>query len=316
MSLIEYPVRYVTVEPDRAGQRIDNFLLGQFKGVPRSFIYRILRKGEVRVNKKRIRAEYKLQDGDEVRLPPVKVEQEAVIAPSKHLDIVKRLTDAVIYETSQMLVINKPCGIAVHGGSGLDYGVIEALRSGRDDLKYLELVHRLDRDTSGCLMVAKKRSALRCLHEQLRLKTTQKRYWALVHGIWPEKLTNIREPLLKNILKSGERMVKVSDEGKPSHTSFRVIRTFPENNCTLIEASPHTGRTHQIRVHCAFAGHPIVMDPKYGNDQADAKLAFCGLNRMFLHASSITFEEPEQGRKVTVEAMADEVLSGALERLK
>ncbi len=313
MPLIEYSVRHVVIESDRDGQRVDNFLLGQFKGVPKSFVYRILRRGEVRANGKRIKPEYRLRAGDELRLPPVKVEEAPVIAPSENLDIVKNLTSSVIYETPEMIVINKPAGVAVHGGSGVDYGVIEALRSGRSDLHYLELVHRLDRDTSGCLMIAKKRSALRCLHEQLRLKTMHKHYWALVHGIWPQRISVVNEPLLKNVLKSGERMVTVDRNGKPSCTDFEVLRVF--ENSTLVKASPRTGRTHQIRVHCAFKHHPIAMDDKYGDRQLDAGFEQNGLKRMFLHARTLVFTDPGTGKLTTVEAPLDEQLQAFLDRL-
>lgn len=313
MPLVEYPVRHVVIDSERDGQRVDNFLLGQFKGVPKSFVYRILRRGEVRANGKRIKPEYRLATGDELRLPPVRIEEAPVIAPSENLDIVRRLAEYVIYETPEMLVINKPAGVAVHGGSGVDYGVIEALRSGRGDLKYLELVHRLDRDTSGCLMIAKKRSALRCLHEQLRLKTMHKHYWALVHGRWPSKVTVVNEPLLKNVLKSGERFVRVDRNGKPSCTDFEVIKDF--ENASLVMASPRTGRTHQIRVHCAFKHHPIVMDEKYGDREMDSFFARLGLRRMFLHARTIVFSDPGTGKQTTVDAPLDEHLQSFLDRL-
>lgn len=314
MALIEYPVRHVVIDAERQGQRADNFLLGQFRGVPRSFVYRILRRGEVRVGGRRIRPDYRLQAGDELRLPPVKIDQAPAFEPSKNLDLVSRLCQAVIYETAEMLVVNKPAGIAVHGGSGVDYGVIEALRSGRDDLRYLELVHRLDRDTSGCLMIAKKRSALRCLHEQLRLKTVRKHYQALVHGVWPRSLASVDQPLLKNVLKSGERMVRVDAAGKPSSTGFQVLESF--DGFTLVRASPRTGRTHQIRVHAAFSGHPIVLDGKYGRRDLDEKFADLLPDRMFLHAFSIEFSDPAGGKTVTVEAPLDERLQASLDRLR
>ncbi len=314
MSLIEYPVRIVSVDEERSGQRIDNFLISQFRGVPRSCVYRILRKGEVRVNKKRVHPDYKLQTGDLVRIPPVKVEDKPVIAPSANLTLVTDLCSRIVYETPEMLIINKPAGIAVHGGSGIDYGVIEALRSGRPELRFLELVHRLDRDTSGCLMIAKKRSALRNLHEQLRLKTVQKNYWALVRGKWSAKVKAIDQPLLKNILKSGERMVSVSREGKPSRTLYSILREY--DCCTLVEASPQTGRTHQIRVHSTFASHPIALDEKYGDREFDAVMRSRGLNRMFLHARRITFVDPSSGKVVSVEAELDDNLASVLDALE
>lgn len=314
MALIEYPVRFISIDDDRVGQRIDNFLISQFRGVPKSFVYRILRKGEVRVNKKRIHPDYKLCSGDEVRLPPVKVEDKPVIAPSENLSVVKALCSMVIYETPEMMIVNKPAGIAVHGGSGVDYGVIEALRAGHPELHYLELVHRLDRDTSGCLMLAKKRSALRNLHEQLRLKTVHKQYWALVRGKWSNRVKFIDQPLIKNVLKSGERMVFVSKDGKPSRTLFSILKEY--DGCTLIEAAPQTGRTHQIRVHSAFATHPIALDEKYGDKEFDRIVSEKGLNRMFLHARRITFNDPATGKEVSVEAELDENLANTLANLE
>lgn len=315
MSLISYPVRFVDIDDDRAGQRIDNFLISQFKGVPKSFVYRILRKGEVRVNKKRIDQTYRLQVGDQVRLPPVKVEDAPVVVPSGNLSIVKQLGNSVIYETDEMLIINKPAGIAVHGGSGVDYGVIEALRSFRTDLKYLELVHRLDKETSGCLMIAKKRSALRNLHEQLRVKTVSKNYWALVRGMWSGRIKFVDQPLIKNVLQSGERMVFVSKEGKPSRTLYEILEEF--DGATLVQASPQTGRTHQIRVHCAYATHPIACDEKYGDSEFDRRITvLTDLKRMFLHAYSITFADPKTGKETTVVAELDNELKETLVKLR
>lgn len=314
MALINYPVRLITIDEDRADQRIDNFLISQFKGVPKSFVYRILRKGEVRVNKKRIDQTYRLAAGDVVRLPPVKIEDNPVVVPSGGLTIVKQLGAAIIHETDEMLVINKPAGIAVHGGSGVEYGVIEALRSCRTDLHYLELVHRLDRETSGCLMIAKKRSALRNLHEQLRNKTVHKHYYALVRGKWSNRVKFVDQPLLKNVLQSGERMVFVSRDGKPSKTLYEIVEEF--SGATLVQASPLTGRTHQIRVHCAYATHPIAGDQKYGDRQFDSQIsAATGLRRMFLHARSITFNDPATGKATTVTAELDEELQSVLDRL-
>ncbi len=314
MPLVEYPVRKEVIGADRAGQRVDNYLLGQLRGVPRSLVYRILRKGEVRINGGRVGPERRLAEGDEIRIPPVRVETAPVVTPSRELDVVRRLCGAVIYESPEMLVVNKPAGIAVHGGSGVDYGVIEALRSGRQDLRYLELAHRLDRETSGCLMIAKKRSALRSLHEQLRLKTVHKHYWALVHGRWPRSLTAVKEPLLRNELRSGERVVVTSPQGKPSWTDFRILREF--GDCTLVEASPRTGRTHQIRVHCAFASHPIVADAKYGRREQDQLLGGCCPDRMFLHARSITFQDPAGSGEITAEAPLDGELEAVISRLE
>jgi 23S rRNA pseudouridine955/2504/2580 synthase len=257
-------VQFITIDPELEGQRIDNFLRTFLKGVPKSLIYRILRKGEIRVNKKRVKPEYKLQGNDELRIPPIRVSEPSEV-PSTKLDKVASLENHILFEDDWLIVLNKPAGTAVHGGSGLSFGVIEALRALRPEQKFLELVHRLDRDTSGCLLIAKKRSALKSLHEQLRDKQVDKRYQALVHGVWPENRFKVKAPLVKNVLKSGERMVSVNEvEGKPSETRFRILESF--DDATLVEASPITGRTHQIRVHCLHAGHPIACDDKYGNE--------------------------------------------------
>lgn len=288
-------VQFIDISDDEAGQRIDNFLLAKLKGVPKSMIYRIIRKGEVRVNKGRIKPEYKLIAGDQVRVPPVRVAEREEAPVSAKLDKVSALADCILYEDDAILVINKPSGTAVHGGSGLSFGVIEGLRALRPEARFLELVHRLDRDTSGILLVAKKRSALRALHEQLRLKQMQKDYLALVRGHWQSHTKVIQAPLLKNILQSGERVVRVSPEGKPSETRFKVEERF--DNATLVKASPVTGRTHQIRVHTLHAGHPIAFDNRYGDKQFDSQLADTGLKRLFLHASALKFTHPKTGRK-------------------
>src|SRR5690554_5251510 len=305
-------VRFQTVESGYQEQRIDNYLLAQLKGVPKSLVYRILRKGEVRVNKKRVKPEYKLQVGDVIRIPPVRV-AEANPLPSAKLDQVQALQQHILYEDDVLLVMNKPAGLAVHGGSGLQFGLIESLRALRPDAKQLELVHRLDRETSGCILIAKRRSALRNLHEQLRHKTMDKQYLALVRGHWQKHVKLIAAPLLKNTLKSGERVVRVDAEGKTSETRFRIIEQY--TNSTLVEASPITGRTHQIRVHALHAGHPIAGDPKYGDSEFDQQLQGIGLNRLFLHAHRLTFTHPQSGNAVTVDAPLDEVLQKTIEKL-
>ncbi|PTU75724.1 23S rRNA pseudouridine(955/2504/2580) synthase RluC [Pseudomonas mangrovi] len=305
-------VQFLEVEPELAGQRIDNFLRTRLKGVPKTLIYRILRKGEVRVNKGRIKPDYKLQAGDVVRVPPLRMSEPDEPAPLAQ-GLLERLEAAIVYEDKGLIVLNKPAGIAVHGGSGLSYGVIEAFRQLRPDAKELELVHRLDRDTSGLLMIAKKRSMLRHLHEALRGDGVDKRYLALVRGSWPTSKKRVSAPLLKNTLRSGERMVEVNDEGKEALTLFRVVRRFGEF-ATLVEASPITGRTHQIRVHARHAGHSIAGDPKYGDEAFDREVRDLGGKRLFLHAHSLRLTLPD-GTELTVEAPVDELWSATLERL-
>lgn len=307
-------VQFIDISDDEAGQRIDNFLLAKLKGVPKSMIYRIIRKGEVRVNKGRIKPEYKLVEGDQVRVPPVRVAEREVPAVSAKLDKVAALANCILFEDDSILVLNKPSGTAVHGGSGLSFGVIEGLRALRPEARFLELVHRLDRDTSGILLVAKKRSALRALHEQLRLKTMQKDYLALVRGHWQSHVKVVQAPLLKNILQSGERVVKVNSEGKPSETRFKIEERF--DNATLVKASPVTGRTHQIRVHTLYAGHPIAFDNRYGDELFDSQLADTGLNRLFLHASALKFTHPKTGEEMRLQAPMGPELNHCLKVLR
>ncbi|WP_306586897.1 23S rRNA pseudouridine(955/2504/2580) synthase RluC [Hafnia paralvei] len=314
MNMNNTSVKLVTIAADEAGQRIDNFLRNQLKGVPKSMIYRIVRKGEVRVNKKRIKPEYKLQSGDEVRIPPVRIAERDEAPVSAKLDKVAALNDSIIFEDDYLLVLNKPSGTAVHGGSGLSFGVIEGLRALRPEARFLELVHRLDRETSGVLLVAKKRSALRALHEQLRMKGMQKDYLALVRGQWQSHCKVVQAPLLKNILQSGERIVRVNAEGKPSETRFKVEERF--ENATLVKASPVTGRTHQIRVHTLHAGHPIAFDDRYGDREFDSELKGTGLDRLFLHAAALRFEHPNTGETMRVEAPLDKKLRHCLDVLR
>lgn len=307
-------VQFLTISAEEAGQRIDNFLRTRLKGVPKSMIYRILRKGEVRVNKKRVKPEYKLLDGDEIRVPPVRQSERAESTVSASLDKVSALADCIIYEDDYLLVLNKPSGTAVHGGSGLSFGVIEALRALRPESRFLELVHRLDRDTSGVLLVAKKRSALRALHEQLRMKNMQKDYLALVRGQWQSHCKVVQAPLFKNVLQSGERIVRVNSEGKASETHFKVEERF--EHATLVKASPVTGRTHQIRVHAQYAGHPIACDDRYGDRDFDRQLAETGLKRLFLHAQALRFEHPNTGETLRLEAPMDKELQHCLRVLR
>lgn len=314
MKMNKPRVQSITISDDEAGQRIDNFLLARLKGVPKSMIYRIVRKGEVRVNKGRIKAEYKLAAGDVVRVPPVRVAEREETAVSAKLGKVAALADCILYEDDYLLILNKPSGTAVHGGSGLSFGVIEALRALRPEAHFLELVHRLDRDTSGVLLVAKKRSALRSLHEQLRMKRIQKDYLALVRGQWQSHCKTVQAPLLKNILQSGERIVRVRGEGKPSETRFKVEERY--EFATLIKASPITGRTHQIRVHTLHAGHPIAFDDRYGDREFDQQLVGTGLKRLFLHAASLRFEHPGSGKFLHVEAPINQELRHCLRVLR
>lgn len=305
-------VRLVEVAPEFAGQRIDNFLITYLKGVPKTFIYRILRKGEVRVNKGRIKPEYKLQAGDVVRVPPVRVPERDEPVPVAQ-GLLQRLEAAIVHEDKGLIVLNKPAGIAVHGGSGLSFGVIEAFRQLRPDAKELELVHRLDRDTSGLLMIAKKRSMLRHLHEQLRGDGVDKRYMALVRGNWPTAQKQVRAPLLKSNLRSGERMVEVNEEGKEALTLFKVLRRFGDF-ATMVEARPITGRTHQIRVHALHAGHCIAGDPKYGDEDFSREVRDLGGKRLFLHAYALTVPLPDGG-ELKLEAPVDEMWAKTVERL-
>lgn len=306
-------VRFITIDENSDGQRVDNFLVKTLKGVPKSMIYRLLRKGEIRANKKRIKPEYKLKADDVLRIAPIRVSDEA--APvSTQLNVVSSLEKQILFEDDCLIVINKPTGMAVHGGSGLSFGLIEALRALRPQAKMLELVHRLDRDTSGCLMVAKKRSTLRALHEQLRNKTVQKFYQALVKGHWPNKLTRVTEGLRKNELKSGERVV-IPDNigGKESETRFKVMQHY--EGCTLVRAFPVTGRTHQIRVHCQVKGHPIACDDKYGAEDFTQTMNGHGLKRLFLHAASIEFTHPKTDERVRFDAPLDKALATSLKKL-
>lgn len=306
-------VRFITIDSEDAGQRIDNFLLKTLKGVPKSMIYRLLRKGEIRVNKKRTKPEYKLVDEDIIRVAPIRV-SENTNTVSTQLNVVANLEKQILFEDERLIVINKPSGMAVHGGSGLSFGLIEALRALRPEARMLELVHRLDRDTSGCLVVAKKRSALRNLHEQLRNKTVQKFYHALVKGRWSNKLTRVTEGLKKNDLKSGERVVVVDNiNGKESETRYKVIQHY--KNATLVRAFPVTGRTHQIRVHCQTKGHAIACDAKYGHEDFDQEMKTLGLKRLFLHAASIEFTHPLSHERIKVEAPLEPSLEKLLSKL-
>lgn len=304
-------VQYLVVDPAYAGQRIDNFLMARLKGVPKSRIYRMLR-GEVRVNKKRIEPSYRIQEKDSIRVPPIHVgEKAALVPPSEQTQAF--LGSRILYEDELLLIINKPSGMSVHGGSTVRVGVIEALRAKYPKLPQLELAHRLDSDTSGCLVLAKKRSILRELHALLREGAMRKIYWALTEGLWGPAESRVDAPLQKYHLKGGERIVKVHPEGKSSLTVFKPMEFY--NKATLMEVHLYTGRTHQIRVHAQHAGHPIAGDEKYGDSDFNQWLHKQGLKRLFLHAKSIEFTLPTSGKHIRVEAPLDEDLEAILKKL-
>lgn len=309
----QHKVRLLRIGEEADAQRIDNFLMKHLKGVPKSHIYRLLRSGQVRVNGKRIKQNFRLSVGDEVRIPPVRTSQTAT--PGKLSDQQRqRLNDAILYEDKRLLVINKPSGIAVHGGSGISLGVIEQLRLLRADEKGLELVHRLDRATSGLLMIAKRRSALRTLHTLQRENRIRKSYLALVAGDWPENRMRVDAPLKKNLLRGGERIVTVDEEGKPATTLFRIKEQF--RDCMLVEAELLTGRTHQIRVHAAHLGTPIIGDEKYGDEEINRRYRQLGLKRLFLHAWQLAFEWDEEGEMLKLVAPLEPALEQLLTTLR
>lgn len=308
----ETSVREIEVGEDGVGQRIDNFLLKTLKGVPKSRIYRILRKGEVRVNRGRIKPEYRLKMGDLVRIPPIRVSEprEQTVPGDRILRLIEQ---NILYEDKGLLILNKPSGLAVHGGSGISFGVIEGLRALRPDARFLELGHRLDRDTSGCLVVAKKRSALRAFHELLRDGGMDKHYLALVKGCWQGGKRRVEAPLRKNVLKSGERIVRVSEDGKPSLSIFTPVAIYKDSS--LMRVKLVTGRTHQVRVHAQFCGHPIAGDDKYGDAAFNREMAEWGLKRLFLHAAELRFTLPDSVT-IHVEAPLDENLQNLLKSLE
>ena len=305
-------VQLLQIDEGLEGQRLDNFLINRLKGVPKSHIYRLLRKGEVRVNKGRKRAEYRLSPGDVVRIPPIR-QAERTEEPAVDARAMKRIEEAVLYEDQRLLVLDKPSGIAVHGGSGLSFGIIEALRLLRPDERELELVHRLDRDTSGCLLISKRRSALRYLHAIMRENRVEKRYVALLAGNWRRDRVDVDAPLLKNVLKSGERIVTADPRGKPALTRFRVRARY--GGAMLVEAQLVTGRTHQIRVHAAHLGTPILGDEKYGDPEGNRWTRGLGLRRLFLHAESLRFPWPDAEQTLTVKAELEPALKELLARL-
>lgn len=305
-GLSKESVTWVEIDEGSEGQRIDNFLFKHLKGVPKSHIYRILR-GEVRVNKKRIDQTYRLQMGDVLRIPPIRVAEkpEAEYVPATEFPI--------LFEDEALVAINKPAGTAVHGGSGVSFGVIEQMRSARPQAKFLELVHRLDRETSGVLLVAKKRSALTAMHEIMREGNSDKRYLTLVLGQWKNAKQHVKLPLHKFDTPQGEKRVMVREDGQASHTIFTILRSYAGS--TLLEAQLKTGRTHQIRVHTSHLGFPIAGDDKYGDFARNKELMKQGLKRMFLHAHSITFNHPLTGEPLSINAPLAPDLQKYLDRL-
>ena len=295
-------VRKVSIDREQAGQRIDNYLRRELPGVPKGRLYRLLRRGEVRVNGGRIRAEYKLQEGDEVRIPPVWINTEGAPPPAKQS---AAILDHVLFEDKRLLVINKPTGIAVHGGSGISHGIIELLRHARPDLRDLSLVHRLDRETSGCLVLAKRRSALRALHEKFREGLVEKNYLGLAIGNWQLGEQLIDAPLLVRHRQGGERYVIVDEEGKSAQTRISLSRRY--GKYSLLQCSPLTGRTHQIRVHAQFAGFPLAGDERYGDLDANYQAKKDGLPRLFLHAQSIAFPDDSGNESHFTAPLADDL---------
>ncbi len=294
-----HPAERVVIDEGHAGQRIDNFLSSRLKGIPLQRIYRSLRRGEVRVNSGRVRQDYRVQSGDVVRIPPLRHAERASprIPPASLLE---QLGQSIVHEDDDLVVLNKPAGVAVHGGSGQSTGVIEAFRRLRPESEHLELVHRLDKETSGCLLLAKRRAMLRALHDLLRRNQVTKRYLALVRGDWTDGRRTIDDALAKNRLASGERMVRIQLHGKPAVTQIRPIARGPL--ASLVEARPVTGRTHQIRVHAASIGSPIAGDAKYGERGFNQRMRALGLRRLFLHAQTIGFIDPRGGSRVVYRA--------------
>lgn len=295
-------VRKIRIHGDMAGQRIDNFLRRELPGVPKSRLYRLLRRGEVRVNGGRIRADYRLCEGDEVRVPPARVRSGPAAPPASAS---RQILDRVLFEDRRLLVVDKPSGVAVHGGSGVSHGIVELLRHARADLADLALAHRLDRETSGCLVLAKRRSALRQLHARFREGVVEKNYLALAVGDWQHGERTIDEPLLVTHRQGGERHVILSPEGKPAQTRVRLSRRYGQYS--LLQCAPLTGRTHQIRVHLAAAGHPLVVDERYGDEAENRTAKELGLRRLFLHAQSIAFPDEHGNEQHFTAPLADDL---------
>lgn len=307
-------VQHFEVTADEAGQRLDNYVHKRLGEIPRSKVYRVIRKGEVRVNGHRAGPDTRLQAHDKIRIPPVRVRPpEEIGRPSS--DLQETIRKAIVYEDARLLVIDKPSGIAVHGGSGVSFGVIEALRAARPD-EHFELAHRLDRDTSGCLIVARNTATLRVVHALLREENTtfEKRYLALLKGPWDLGKKRIDAPLRTDTRVGGERTVRVDASGKPSLSEFRPVQFFGRR-ATLMEVGLLTGRTHQIRVHAQHAGHPVAGDEKYGDETYNEEMRTVGLSRMFLHASSVSFEWPNGGGQFSVNTPLPPELARVVDKL-
>ena len=310
-------VRFVTVSENDAGQRIDNFLMRHFKGVPKSHIYRILRKGEVRVNKKRIKQTYKLVIGDEVRLPPVRIAEPRDRRPPD--GAISSLAERIVYDDDRLIVLNKPAGLAVHAGSGIDFGVIDIMQRLEKQDSELYLVHRLDRDTSGCLLLARDRDALRSLQASMQENRIEKVYLALVRGQWEQQDHRVEMTLRRNKIRGGERLVQIDADGKQSVSEFRTMRQYTSapdaGGCSLMKIRLITGRTHQIRVQASESGHPVAGDRRYGDEQFNRKMKAYGLKRMFLHAASLSFPHPDNDKEFTIEPPLDDELQQVLDNL-
>ncbi len=309
-------VQHIRITRDEAGQRIDNFLMRRLKGVPKSHIYRILRKGEVRVNKKRIKPEYKLIADDEMRLPPVRYSEHRKRCPPD--TVLKRVESRIIYEDDRVMVLNKPSGLAVHAGSGVNYGVIDALRSLQPG-KPLFLAHRLDRETSGCLLIARDRPAMLSLHKAIHDGEVDKYYTALLMGNWGRGKQIIDIPLQRNGIRDGRRLIQADEKGKRAVSIFYPLREYAggehATTATLMKIRLVTGRTHQIRIHAREIGHPLAGDRRYGNGSFNQEMQANGLQRIFLHAWSVDFPHPDDGRKTQIESPLDEDLQQVLNRL-
>lgn len=311
-TTIKLPVQMVTIDDDDAGQRLDNYLFRQLNKVPKSRVYRALRHGEVRVNKKRVKAAYRLESGDMVRLPPITVELKKDVFVGQQL--LQTLEKAILFENDDVMIVNKPSGLAVHGGSGINVGMIEALRQIRPDCKRMELAHRLDRDTSGCTIVVKNAKALRFIHQQLRERHVEKKYLCLVKGRWPRRRSQVDIGLERNVLSSGERMVRATPEGKPSKTRFAIVESL--KTATLVEARPITGRTHQIRVHAQYVGFPLLGDTKYCPREINDWAKEQSLERLFLHAAEVSFRLKEGQKPLVFKAPLPKELTKVLNNLR